>query len=223
MTALEWGEQSWGQQSMDMPATVQSVVRCQENGPLLAAAAQLWIGELDSVLDVTYGRGRFWTKVRPLGLVAHDIHLDNVDFRHLPEGDATVDVVVFDPPYIAQGGRDTSTVPDFLDAYGLDDVPSTVRELETLIAQGMAEALRVLKPRGRLMVKCMDYVNGGRLVLGHHFVVTTALALGMDQVDEFIHSSGTGPQPPRERQMHSRRAHSFLCVFQAPSGARRGR
>lgn len=34
-----------------------------------------------------------------------------------------------------------------------------------------------------------------------------------EQVDEFVHFSGTGPQPPRPRQFHSRRAHSFLCVF----------
>jgi tRNA G10 N-methylase Trm11 len=200
-----------------MPETVQSVVRCATNGPLIAAAAQLWIGPDDLVLDATYGRGNFWTKIRPARLVAHDLALDGVDFRQLPEGDASVDVVVFDPPYIAQGGRQSSTTPDFLDRYGLVDVPKTVSGLNELVAAGIKEALRVLKPKGRLMVKCMDYINGGKLILGRHHVVTTALALGMEQVDEFIHYSGTGPQPPRERQLHSRHAHNFLCVFQAPA------
>lgn len=202
-----------GQLAMSMPEAVQSVVTSRDNGSLIATAAQLWIAEGDRVVDVTYGKGNFWTVIRPAGLVAHDLAIDGVDFRHLPELDASVDVLLFDPPYIAQGGRDTSTIPDFLGRYGLVEVPKTTRELEELIAAGIIEAERVLAPGGRLFVKCMDYVNGGRLVLGRHHVVTTALGLELEQVDEFVHASGCGPQPPGRRQLHSRRAHTFLCVF----------
>jgi len=197
----------------DFSGTVQSVVRARTNGPLIAAAATLWIQPDDLVVDATYGRGNFWTRYRPERLVTHDIALDGVDLRHLPEADQTVDVVVLDPPYIAQGGRDTSTVPEFLDRYGLDDGPKTPAAIEALVAAGISEAGRVLKPGGRLMVKCMDYISGGKFIGGRHHVVTTALASGFDQVDEFIHVSGLGPQPPGRRQVHSRRAHSFLCVF----------
>jgi hypothetical protein len=219
----------WGQLSMAMPETVQSVVRCQENGPLIAAAAQLWIEDDDLVVDMTYGRGLFWTKCHPARLVGHDLITDGVDFRQLPEADGTVDVAVFDPPYISPGGRGTSTLDgrngsggDFNGRYGLTDTPTSPAKLAELIAHGIREANRVLAPQGRLMVKCMDYVSSGGLFLGRHHVVTTALGLGMRQVDEFVHHSGTGPQPtenpdgsPR-RQVHSRRAHSFLCVFQKP-------
>lgn len=201
------------QMSMPMPETVESVIRSQNNGPLIAAAAQLWIRDDDSVLDVTYGRGLFWTKYRPARLTAHDIIVDGVDFRHLPEEDGSVDVVVFDPPYISTGGVQTSTLPEFLDRYGLAHSPKGAKELFELIADGITEGHRVLRPKGRMLVKCMDYVESGRLVLGRHHVVTTALALGMEQVDEFIHYSGTGPGA-WDRQVHSRRAHTFLCVFQ---------
>lgn len=207
---------------MVLPGTVESVVRTRLNGPLIAVVADLWINDDDLVVDVTYGRGNFWTVYRPERLVAHDLIVDGVDFRHLPELDATVDVVVFDPPYIAQGGRETSTVPDMLDRYGLADSPKSVAESQTLIAAGIAEATRVLAPGGRLLVKCMDYVNGGELVLGRHHVVTTALSLGLRQVDEFVHASGCGPQPEGRRQLHSRRAHSFLCVFRAPGRHKAG-
>lgn len=202
--------------AFDFPVTVESVVKCRENGPLIAAAAILWMRPDDLVVDVTYGLGNFWTVYRPDNLVAHDLHtVDGVDFRHLPELDATVDVVVFDPPYIPQGGRETSTRQDMLDRYGLVEVPKTRRELDALIRAGIAEAKRVLRPRtGRLLVKCMDYVNGGEYRTGRHNVVAAALELGMTQVDEFVHHSGTGPQPPRDRQLHSRRSHSFLCVFE---------
>lgn len=194
--------------------TVESVVRTRLNGPLIAAAAVLWIKDDDVVLDATYGRGKFWTDYQPVNLIKHDLALDGVDFRHLPEADSSVDVVVFDPPYIAQGGRDTSTAQDFLGRYGLHDVPKTVDELEKLIRDGMKEAVRVLRPRGRLLVKCMDYISGGRYIAGRHHVVSTALELSLEQVDEFVHYSGLGPQPPRVRQLHSRRAHSLLCVFE---------
>jgi hypothetical protein len=163
---------------------------------------------------MTYGKGNFWTDYRPANLTTHDIAIDGVDFRNLPHDSGSFDVVVFDPPYITQGGRDTSTIPDFLDAYGLVEVPKTVTELNLLIWAGMVEARRVLAPKGRLLVKCMDYINGGRYVQGRHTIVRYAEDLELEQVDEFVHYSGTGPQPPRPRQLHSRRAHSFLCVFQ---------
>jgi hypothetical protein len=199
--------------AMSMPDTVQSVVQSQRNGPLIAAAAQLWINDDDRVLDVTYGRGLFWTDYRPTDLTTHDIAIDGVDFRDLPHEDESFDVVVFDPPYIAQGGRETSQLPDFMDRYGLVDVPKTVSELQGLIFEGLRETVRVLATEGRLFVKCMDYINGGEFVQGRHFVVDTVNLLGVSQVDEFVHYSGTGPQPKGRRQLHSRRAHSFLCVF----------
>lgn len=203
------------QGAFSMPDTVQSVVRCQENGPLIAAAAQLWIKPGDVVMDVTYGRGLFWTRYRPEHLVCHDLRTDGVDFRHLPEADAFADVVVFDPPYITMGGE--SPLTEYVDRYGLSYTAGTSKaDQHELVAGGMREGARVLRPKGRLMVKCMDFVTSGRLFLGRHHVVVTALALGLEQVDEFVHVSGTGPQPPGRTQVHSRRAHSFLCVFQKP-------
>ena len=204
------------QQSFHFPETVESVVHSRENGPLIAAAATLWIEEKDHVLDVTYGRGRFWTHYQPFYFTGHDLALDGVDFRDLPYKDETFDVVVFDPPYIAQGGRETSTEKDFLDRYGLVGGPTNHRDLLELFRGGISEAHRVLRGGGRLFVKCMDYVNGRVYRTGRHDVVSIAFELGFKQVDEFVHYSGTGPQPPIENPGHSRRAHSFLCIFRKP-------
>jgi hypothetical protein len=212
-----------GQIAMSMPDTVQSVVQSQRNGPLIAAAAQLWINDGAQVLDLTYGRGNFWTEYRPAYLVTNDLDPEtaaehNEDFCKTSWPGASFDVVVFDPPYIARGGVDTSTVPGFLAAYGLNDkgktgVASSVEAVQELMRLGIAEAVRVARPGGVLMVKCMDFIYSGRYQAIRHFVVASALAAGLEQVDEFVHYSGTGPGS-WERQLHSRRAHSFLCIFQ---------
>lgn len=211
-------------QSFAMPDVVESVVRSKTNGALMAAVAQLWIKPDDVVADVTYGEGLFWTRYRPEHLIAHDKYtLDGVDFCRLPEETASVDVVVFDPPYVSKGGRDTSGIPEMDSRYGLQGAPRTPALLVDLIAKGMTEADRVLRPGGCLLVKTMDYVSSGRMVWGRRSVVTVATdLLGMEQVDEFVHHSGTGPQPKGRRQVHSRRAHSFLVVFEKSAVVRGG-
>lgn len=210
---------------------VPSVLKVRHNASLIPQVARLWLKPGDRVLDVTYGRGAFWTEMSArdwptVDFDAHDLALDGVDFRCLPEADESVDVVVFDPPYVAQGGRASSTEPEFLARYGLMDVPKTTTELRELIAAGIKEASRVLVPGGRLWVKTMDYISSGKYQQGRHHVVQSAMESSLDQVDEFIHHSGTGPQPTRNRdgsprrQYHSRRAHSFLCVFAKRKGRR---
>lgn len=206
--------------SYSTPLPVASVVR-GNNAELLREASRLWFdASSDVVLDVTYGRGKWWSHVRPLHLVTHDkFTLDGVDFRRLPEASCSVDVVAFDPPYVSPGGRGTSTVGDFNDRYGLVDVPRTPLETQNMIGKGVRESHRVLRKGGRLLVKCSDYVSSGKFFPGHQLTVLGAVEVGFEQVDEFVHWTGTGPQPktnldgtPR-RQVHSRRSHSFLCVF----------
>lgn len=170
------------------------------------------------VLDPTYGKGNWWKSWRPDELVTHDLRTDGVDFRDLP-ADGLFNAVTFDPPYIPQGGRATSTLHKngqavgFLDRYGLHDAPRTNDDLRRLIADGMAEFRRHLAPRGVVVVKCMSYVNGGRLRFMPRWVANDAEALGYLQIDELIHLRHPGPQPHREHPRHLRRNYSMLLVF----------
>lgn len=209
---------------------VTSVIK-GNNGHLLAQASSLWITDADEVLDLTYGRGLFWTEHTPANLVTNDLHTDAdlaLDYRALPAWmKSWCDVVVFDPPYVSTGSVRTSTLdrnrkgdisPDFYDRYGIGGSAGW-QSVFADIALGMANAERTLRPRGRLMVKCCDYVESGARRWARRHVEDVAEALGLAKVDEFIHHSGTGPQPTKNldgsprRQVHSRRSHSFLLVF----------
>jgi hypothetical protein len=177
--------------------------------------AQLgYLGDLDAtVLDLTYGRGFWWTRYRPTWLLTE---VD--DFTATGINDDAVGVVCFDPPYISTGSRETSSIDHFYARYGLGELKGW-RAVRQLIDDGLAECARVLVPRGCLLVKCMDYVEGGHKVWNTFHVVAEAESLGLRLIDRFIHLNGGGPQTltnldgsPR-RQEHAREVSSMLLVF----------
>lgn len=167
-------------------------------------------------LDGTYGRGIWWKNWRPDELVTHDIALDGVDFRRLPEADEFFDAIAFDPPYVSVGGRKTTTIPDFHDRFGLTDAPTSPAGVQQLINDGLDEMYRVLRRRGILLVKNQDYVSSGKLWPGTHYTLTHALSLGLELVDRLEHIGSPRPQPAHVRQVHARRNLSTLFVFRRP-------
>lgn len=196
---------------------VPSVIR-GSNGVLIATVARLgYLGDpSDLVIDTTFGRGLWWTRYKPSNLVAL-----SCDFRDIPEADNSVPVVCFDPPYISTGSRETSSVDDFYDRFGLGDLKGW-RAIRRLIDDGLVECARILAPRGFLLVKCMDYVESGRKIWNTFHVAGHAEQLGLRLVDRFIHLTGGGPQTltnldgsPRE-QKHAREVSSMLLVFTKP-------
>lgn len=204
---------------MSAGAPPMAAVTVRTNGELIAEVARLH--PLDDVVDVTYGRGLWWTLHRPARLVEHDLALDGVDFRRLPEADRSVRCVAFDPPYVPVGGRDTSTVPDFLRRYGLVDAPTGPGELRELIAGGLAEILRVLEPGGLALVKSMNYVCGGRHRPQAVWTLVDAERLGYGVVTQYVHVTGPGPQPAGRRVRSPRANYSVLAVLEAPRRRRR--
>lgn len=162
------------------------------------------------ICDVTYGKGTWWKTWRPDHLTTHDIDIDGVDFRDLPHADDSFDTVTFDPPYVAVGGRGTSTIGSFNKAYGLVDVPKTPDELAELMCDGLQEIHRVLRPKGICLFKAMNYVTSGKYTMQAYDALFSALSLDFTLVDEFIHLRRPGPQPPRPIQKHARRNYSHL-------------
>lgn len=212
-----------------MTGPVMAATRWPTNADLIADVARLgYLCPSDVVLDPTYGRGIWWKKWRPTELIAHDLRLDGVDFRRLPEASGSVDAAAYDPPYVCVGGRATSTLAakgsDMHARYGMDTAPRTPAALQDMNDAGLAELVRVVKPKGIVLVKCQDYVWSRRLYLGTFHTLSAALALGMELVDRLEHITNPRPQPERTRadgrpsvQQHARRNLSTLFVLRAPA------
>jgi hypothetical protein len=201
-----------------VPDPVLAASRWADNAALIVDCARL--GYLRSewvTLDPTYGLGNWWTRWRPVELVTHDLRGDGVDFTALPEADNTFDAAVFDPPYIAPGGRDKSTIGHFNDAYGLHETPARPAELQAVIDAGLSEVARVVKPRAFVLVKCCDYVNGGKVWWGTHRTTVAGMASGLELVDRLEHIRTPGPQS-QTTQEHARRNLSTLLVFKKSAG-----
>jgi SAM-dependent methyltransferase len=219
----------------DLEATqpVMAASRWKSNADLIADVARLgYLRPEWRVLDPTWGRGKWWSKWRPLELVATDLRPANelgapftggVDFRHLPFPSASFDAVTFDPPYVSVGGRSSTGMPDFHDRYGMTDAPSSPAQVQELINAGMAECRRVVRPGGTLLVKTQDYVSSGKLWPGTHHTLSAAFELELELVDRLEHISRPRPQPPRSLadgtpapQRHARRNLSTLFVLRRP-------
>lgn len=190
------------------------------NADLIAKFAPLYL--TGSVVDVTYGKGAWWRRHRPARLVAHDIKLDGVDFRALPEADKSADSVCYDPPQVPRHGngyRPTPREVRYREAYGLE-VSRTHRELLALHAAGLAECERVA--RRWVLVKCCDFTNARNLHLVHVTMIQRAAELGLRVHDLIIHHTGPGPGGDQILEVkRARRHHSYLIVFRKPLRKRR--
>mgnify|MGYP002078240163 FL=1 len=199
----------------------------------------------DRVLDCTWGLGVWHNRFTVADLVACDIDPTKspygcsicerdadhpkvknrpmhdglpVDYRALPFADCTFDVVMFDPAYVLQGGRATSSIPDYNERYGRHLTPSSPAALREDIAAGLAESHRVLRRGGRALVKCANYVWSGRLVPGVAWTFEDAAAVGFEMVDWFTHVGSVRAQPKNRTRKCGACRGSGLCDWCGGSG-----
>ncbi len=187
------------------------------NADLMLAVAPLYL--TGSVLDVTYGEGKWWDRFTPDPFTKHDLYkLDGVDFRALPEDNDSVDTVCFDPPYIIADTATSVGVIEFRDRYGvgpelrdIDEVGNRTARYERLIVAGLDEALRV--SRCFVLVKCMEFVKD-KFHDTPHLVTSRAAEQGWVKHDQIVHHTGSGPGGHNIFDVkRARRHHSYLLVF----------
>ena len=184
------------------------------NGDLIQACAHL--GYINSpVLDCTYGLGVFWRIHTPDDLTGTDLNPaksmtgEPVDFRDMPFADGQFRTVVFDPPYKLNGQAGSHASDD---RYGVETT-ARWQDRHAMIYDGITECVRVLAPRGHLLIKCQDQVVAGKVRWQTHLFAAHAESLGCTLVDK-LHLVGARPQPAGRRQVHARRNYSTLLVVQ---------
>lgn len=185
--------------------------------------------ESPAILDLTYGRGAFWTGLRwspvtrldrrPLPGVSHvgDFR-DLMHVRDIHTGDREslrggfYDVVVFDPPHNAESGKNSRLG----DRFGLEDESvQHVPDISHLFAPVLQQASLVLRRNGIVIAKLIDGIHRGRMRWQvADFVSAARRTAGMTACDRKIvpnDASGmTGPNWDNVR--HLRRNDVFWIV-----------
>lgn len=196
--------------------TIMAIDQWTNNGHLIADCHKLkYIENLDTVLDVTYGYGTFWSVWKPKGYLFHGSDIDpskspddpqGVDFRKLPHDDKSFDVVVYDPPY-KMNGQPTQESDE---RYGVHEKTRWQDRWE-LIYEGLNECCRVAKRR--VLFKCQSGVVSGRVRWQDIEAVSVAESCGFGLRDRFEFLSYR-PQPEGTSQKTARRNSSTLLVLE---------
>lgn len=197
------------------------------NDEVFPFVLSLYVEPGGTVADVTYGKGVFWKNV-PKGvydLRATDL-AGGIDCKDLPYEDASIDCVIFDPPYMhTPGGTAHVNHQNFEGYYKNNESKSgkkyheAVLELYFLAAK---EAHRILREGGVYVVKCQDEVCANRQRLTHVEIINELEQYGFVAEDLFVVVRRGKPGVSRMlTQVHARKNHSYFVVFIKPEGKKR--
>jgi len=172
---------------------------------------------VESVLDATYGLGRFWKwDWRAMGftLTGNDLYapeptgpnapdmFTRMDFTDWPDVAEWhhVDVVVLDPPFTAQGpnkNRDQRHNDDYGSTRDLPGAPQNIRDVERLLVEGIKQCAAIA--RIGLVVKTQPVVESGTLHSSDTLAANTIVKCGFDIVEWIPFSPPRRAQPPGRR------------------------
>lgn len=185
------------------------------------------------IADVTYGLGVFWRNVDldDYELVPSDLKT-GTDCRKLPYTTGSFDCVVLDPPYMEGLYRKTNghlagsgTHAAFRTAYSngqeTKSGPKWHDAVLDMYYRAGAEAYRILRQDGVLIVKCQDEVSANTQRLTHIEIINHYAQLGFYAKDLFVVMRTNNPCITRlKKQVHARKNHSYFLVFVKTSSPR---
>ena len=179
------------------------------NTKLIEEVSKLFLDRDRIIVDITYGKGVFWKGIN-LDVIGSDKrgNVDlKADFRMLPYKSESVDVVVFDPPYM-HGGK---TVKKSINQCYQNENTSHESVIRNY-GLGILEGARILKKRGKIFVKCQDEIESGRQRFSHMEVIRLLELFGFKILDMFVLMQDHIPTMRLNYQKTSRKNHSYLVV-----------
>jgi len=178
------------------------------NAELFPSIFKMYVPKGSSVADVTYGKGVFWRNIdeADYSLFKSDLQ-DGTDFCNLPYDSASFDALILDPPYMHGG----STVKESINKC-YKNQNSSHESVVRLYTGGILEAARVLKKKGRIIVKTQDEIESGKQRMTHIELVSILELLGFSVVDLFVLVQTTTPTMRVDYQKSARKNHSYAIV-----------
>jgi len=187
----------------------------------------LYVGLGSTVADVTYGNGVFWKNIPrdSYNLRATDL-ATGTDCRDLPYADASLDCVVFDPPYMHTPGGTAHVGHQNFEGYYKNNQATSDKKYHDAVLDlyfsAAKEARRVLKFGGVYIVKCQDEVCANQQRLTHVELINELQSYGFVTEDLFVLVRTGKPGVSRLiNQVHARKNHSYFIVFIKPKGRER--
>lgn len=201
----------------------------RNNEEIFPLILSLYVPIGSTIADVTYGKGVFWKKVNQndYTLLFSDIKT-GVDCRSLPYENQSIDCVVIDPPYMEGFYRRNTahlagngTFSAFREAYSdgsiypqKEGTPKYHDAVLDMYYSAGYEALRVLKRKGILIIKCQDEVSANKQHLTHVEIINEYTKHNLIVEDLFVMIRNNKPNiSTLKRQVHARKNHSYFLVF----------
>ena len=190
--------------------------RADNNNGFFRDILRLYVPEGAAIADFTWGRGKFWVEIdrSKYKLVRMDKYTPcdvRADYRAVPLAGESQEAVVFDPAYVTRMGfkrrsKENPNGSNQKSAFGLDENgPKNEREIDELYLGGTAEARRILRRGGILILKTMDTQKWRHIELAN--------LPGFKLIDLFIVVTKGKPPGKPYAQKHARKNHSYFMVF----------
>lgn len=173
------------------------------------------------VIDVTANKRRMWNGVKHNGRVVFadidpEMSPDIVcDFRDIKIPDASVDVVVFDPPHLPVASASEASDKGFVGRYGLARAPNA-DNISEYFGPFLSEAHRVLRREGLIFVKLKDFVHNHKYQwMLAEFINAVSEQEGLTACDLIVKrdpSAGNMMSGRWKKSHHVRNAHCWWIV-----------
>lgn len=172
------------------------------------------------VRDVTANTRKMWAGVSiPANVRWYDVDPavgpDVVcPWDDLPDADASVDVLVYDPPHLPLAAASPASMPQMVGDYGL---ARSVKGNNIAAMHGpfLMEAKRVLRPDGLVFAKIKDYVHNHRYQWNLEEFKTACRESGMTPCDLIVKRDPCGGNLKSgrwERSHHARNTHCYWVI-----------
>ena len=189
-----------------------------KDAPLLDAMLDFYAPNAMRVIDVCCNARRMWKESRWAKRVEYydrdaEMRPDVVcAWDELPDADAAVDVIVYDPPHLPVAAASPKSMARYASDYGLHG-SAKADNVASLHAPMLSEARRVLRPDGLIFAKIKDYIHNHRYQWNLEYFNAAVRDAGMTPCDLIIKRDPCGGNLKSGRWKKAHHAKNVHCYW----------